>query len=386
MRIFEVDGPSGSLWLSNVKLTHGSASDFGGAILNAGGTVSVNQSTIANNTAVTAGGGIASGTFPGTSGTPTLTVNGSWIINNNSPGTGNFDGVGGGIANNHGTVSINGSQINNNTAGGPQGGGIATGNLDGQPGPLASLAVNFTQVNDNTAPNAGGGGIQNLSGVVKINGSQVNGNTSLNGGGIASGNGNGGTPPNPARLEVNFSQVNDNTATAPPGSQGPPIAAGGIANGGTAILNGVEVVGNIALHTSGGGIVNHGTMTLNFTDVSHNKAEGTGGVASGGGIISAQGMGVPTTLTMFLSSVSDNTAGGVGGGIANGLPNPKNPTMSLPGGTLNITLSLITENTATLGGGGIFNVQAPVTLTHTLVFANHPDNCEPTATITGCTG
>ena len=92
---------------------------------------------------------------------------------------------------------------------------------------------------------------------------------------------------------------------------------------------------------------------------------------------------MPTFLTINNSSISNNTAGGVGGGIANGLPNPNMP---LPGGTLTINHAQITGNTAGLGGGGIFNVNAAVTLRSTSVTGNHPDNCEPAGTITGCTG
>ena len=104
----------------------------------------------------------------------------------------------------------------------------------------------------------------------------------------------------------------------------PPIAAGGIANGGNAVLNNTEVDNNTASFTSGGGIVNHGTMTLNKSEVNGNTAAGTGLSASGGGIISAQGPpGTPiTTLTLNNSEVNNNRAGGDGGGIANGSPRP----------------------------------------------------------------
>ena len=126
----------------------------------------------------------------------------------------------------------------------------------------------------NTAPNAGGGGIQNLLGTAILNSSQVDGNTSLNGGGISSGNGNGGVPPGTSQLALNKSEVDGNTAIAPippppaPGQMsGPPIAAGGIANGGNAVLSNSEVDHNTAKFTSGAGIVNHGTMTLNKSEV-----------------------------------------------------------------------------------------------------------------------
>jgi hypothetical protein len=46
VRIFEVDGPGGNLSLQSVTLTNGSATDFGGAVFNAGGTVTLNQSLV----------------------------------------------------------------------------------------------------------------------------------------------------------------------------------------------------------------------------------------------------------------------------------------------------------------------------------------------------
>ena len=285
VRIFEVDGPGGNLSLRNVTLTGGSVPDFGGAILNSSGTVTLNQSVVTGNSAVNAGGGIASGTFgPNTA---TLIVNSSLVTNNSSPGDGvqppDGSGSGGGIVNAQGKATLNFTRVSNNFAGGAAGGGIASGNYMGSPGPTSQLTVNFSQVNDNTAPNAGGGGIQNLAGNVSINVSQVNGNSSLNGGGIASGNGAGGgpggPPPGTSQLNIFFSQVNGNTATAPvpPPGTGPPIAAGGIANGGDAVLNGVQVQGNTATTTSGAGIVNHGSMTINWSAVNNNTAAGKGG-------------------------------------------------------------------------------------------------------------
>jgi hypothetical protein len=218
----------------------------------------------------------------------------------------------------------------------------------------------------------------------------VNGNTSLNGGGIASGNGNGGLPPGTSQLVLNKSQVDGNTAIAPvpqPGSEGgPPIAAGGIANGSNAVLNNSEVDNNTASHTSGAGVVNHGTMTLNHSEVNGNTAAGSGPVASGGGIINAQGppgaVG-SAVLTLNHSQVNNNSAGGDGGGIANGVPLPG--PMSLIGGPVTLNHSQVTGNTAARGGG-VFNFGGTVTLSHTSITGNNPDNCEPPGTILGCTG
>ena len=128
VRIFEVDGPGGNLSLRNVTLTGGSASDFGGAILNSSGTVTLNQSVVTGNSAAMAGGGIANGTF-GPS-TAMLTLNGSLVTNNSS-------GVGGGIVNVQGKATVNFSRVANNFAGGPAGGGIANGNY--KRGPLAPV-------------------------------------------------------------------------------------------------------------------------------------------------------------------------------------------------------------------------------------------------------
>jgi hypothetical protein len=100
----------------------------------------------------------------------------------------------------------------------------------------------------------------------------------------------------PAHLKLNNSQVNGNTATAAPGG-GPPIAAGGIANGSDATLNNTQVDNNTASHTSGGGIVNHGTMALNNSEVNGNTAAGSGLVASGQGSSTLRARPVQATLS-----------------------------------------------------------------------------------------
>ena len=392
VRVFEVDGPGGNLWLNNVRITGGSA-DNGGGIANLGGTVTLNFSAVTRNTAADAGGGIASATGLGPPGVAKLTLNFSRVTDNSQtagPASPNSLG-GGGIASVLGIVRLNFSQVSGNSAMGFVGGGIASGDFIDMPpsNPSSVLILNNSRVSGNTAPNAGGGGIQNLLGTVTVNYSKVNGNTSLNGGGISSGNGNGGIPPGTSHLTLNGSQVNGNTATAPvpqPGQMaGPPIAAGGIANGGVAVLNNTQVNNNTASHTSGGGIVNHGTMTLTHSQVNGNTAAGSGLVASGGGIISAQGPpgSAPTTLTLINSRVNFNRAGGDGGGIANGVPLPNAP-MPLIGGALKLVNSQVIGNTAGIGGGGIFNNLGTVTLVHALIIGNHPDNCEPPGSITGC--
>ena len=390
VRVFEIDGPGGNLSLQNLTLTGGSA-DIGGGIENVGGTVTLNRSLVTGNAAAQAGGGIASATFDPSS-IARLTLNSSQVTGNSQTAGPQDNGLGGGgILNMLGTMNLNSSAVNANGAMGFVGGGIANGDYLNFSGTNSFLTLNNSQVNGNTAPNAGGGGIQNLLGSVTLNSSQVNRNTSLNGGGIATGNGNGGIPPGTSHLVLNKSQVDGNTATAPvpqPGSgEGPPIAAGGIANGSEAILNNSEVNDNTASHTSGAGIVNHGTMTLNKSAVNGNRSAGSGVFASGGGIINAQGppgAAGSAILTINNSQISNNRAGGVGGGIANGVP--LGGPIPLIGGPVTLNHSQVTGNTAVQGGGGIFNFGGTVTLKATSITGNNPDNCEPPGTIAGCTG
>ena len=380
VRVLEVDGPGGNLSLHDLTITGGSA-DVGGAIANIGGTVMLDHSQVTGNAAFVGGGGIASATFDPSS-VATLTLNDSSVSNNQETGGPDDNALGGGrILNIDGTAKINHSQVNGNSAQGFVGGGIATGDYFGSGGETV-LSLDHSQVNGNTAPNAGGGGIQNALGSATLNHSQVDGNTSLNGAGIASGNQGG---PGTAELRLNHSQVNGNTATGGPGGEGPPVAAGGIANGSDAVLDHSQVDNNSSPNGIGAGIVNHGMMTVSHSEVNGNTAPADGVLGSAGGILNAQGPPgtTPAVLTIDHSKVNDNSAAnGYGGGIANGvpLPGPHSP----PGGDLTVTHSQVTGNTAA-HGGGIFNSGGTVTLSGTKVTGNNVDNCEPTNTIAGCT-
>jgi hypothetical protein len=376
VRVFEVDGPGGNLSLRAVKITGGSAADFGGGIANLGGGVTLDHSQVSGNSAVMAGGGIAQATFDPSS-VATLTVRHSSVSGNQQTLPASDSGLGGGgILNVVGVVTLDHSKVNGNTAQGFVGGGIASGDYFNFSSTDSVLIVKHSQVNGNTAPNAGGGGVQNLLGSATVDHSQVNGNTSLNGGGIASGN--AGSPDLTAHLLVKHSKVNGNTATAGPGGGGPPLAAGGIANGSDAVLDHSKVDDNTASHGLGGGIVNHGTMTVKHSEVNRNTAAASGFAGSGGGIFNVTPPdSPPAVLAVDRSRIDRNSAGGFGGGIANGAG-------PLAGGAVALTHSHVMHNTAA-HGGGIFNNGGTVTLSHTKVTHNHVDNCEPTNSIAGCT-
>jgi hypothetical protein len=392
VRVFEVDGPGGKLSADEVTITHGSA-DVGGGIANFGGTVRLAKSHVTDNSAGLGGGGIASASVtpalePSTT-TARLTLWQSHVDGNHqtegpSPDPNAMGGLGGGgILNLDGTATVDHSWVESNTIEAFVGGGIATGDYIGAGGQTV-LNVSHSVVDGNVAPRAGGGGIQNLLGVAAISHSEIDGNTSLNGGGISSGN--QGNPHGTADLRISHSEVNGNTATAGPGGEGPPIAAGGIANGSNAWISHSEVEHNRAPNGIGAGVVNHGTMTISHSEVNRNTAAASGVVGSGGGVVNVQGPPgtTPSVLTISYSQVDHNRAGGYGGGIANGVPLPPGPP-PLFGGDLTVRHTQIRFNSAA-HGGGIFNNGGNVTLRDSSVTGNVVDNCEPTDTIAGCTG
>ena len=137
-----------------------------------------------------------------------------------------------------------------------------------------------------------------------------------------SSNMNGGIYSSGGIVTLNDSTVIDNVATGHDG--------GGIAvfSNGTTTLNNSIIDGNSA--GRGGGIFNDGTLTLYGTTISNNSTPGNGG-------------GIYTDRMLYLnnSTVSGNSAS-QGGGIYGW------------GGTFNLSSSTITDNTATSYGGGIF--------------------------------
>ena len=121
---------------------------------------------------------------------------------------------------------------------------------------------------------------------------------------------------------------------------------------------------NISNTGLGGGILNaafggaFGTATLTDSDVIGNNA------ASGGGIANAGKMTLPH------SNLARNNSMGSGGGIFNVTDRGTN----VPIAALTLTRSDITDNQA--GGGGIFNETGnTVTLDHSSVTGNTPNNC-----------
>src|SRR5262249_54046898 len=133
-------------------------------------------------------------------------------------------GFGGGILNFEGTLQLNRSVVTGNTAA-SAGGGIASGSMG--PGAGATLTLNNSEVSGNTVPptGLGGGGILSIAGTLDINNSSIDHNSAPGGGGIASGNGNGGCPG--SFITINNSVIGDNEATGGEQTGGAGISNGG---------------------------------------------------------------------------------------------------------------------------------------------------------------
>src|SRR3984893_14259001 len=103
-----------------------------------------------------------------------LTLDGITVTGGNVSGQGPA-GLGGGIFNFAGTLTLNRSVVTGNMAAGA-GGGIASGTMG--PGPGATLTLNNSEVSWNTVPPSGmgGGGILSISGTLTLNNSSIDHN------------------------------------------------------------------------------------------------------------------------------------------------------------------------------------------------------------------
>jgi fibronectin-binding autotransporter adhesin len=314
-------------------------SDGGGIYNDAGGTATVDASTVSANTAADHGGGIYNAGV--------LTIqNGSTV-----GGAGQTALSGGGIYNAAGgQVTVDASTIGANTAG--AGGGVYNaGTLDVENGSVVG-----GDGAGNEAETSAGGGIYNAAGgTATVDASTVSANTAAEeGGGIY----------NEATLTVRNGSTVGGEAVGNRADQG-----GGIANaaGGTATVTGSVVGGNWATER-GGGIYNEGTLTVqNGSTVG--GAGGRNQADIGGGICNAAG----GTATVAASTVRANRADAVGGGIYNdatlviengstvGGAGGRNQAgtggglYNEIGGTATVDASAVSANQALEDGGGIYN-------------------------------
>ncbi len=249
-----------------------------------------------------------------------------------------------------------------------------------------SLAVTRSAIRHNevsgTGSSAGGGGIAN-NGIVTLTDTVLRNNqASSTGTQIFTAVGGAVLNRTGATMTIDTSTVAGNKATA----QGETklfflAAAGGIGNTGTLNVNDTRIVGNEATATGTGGQANgggmsvaDGTATIVGGALQANTASATGeGAAAHGGALENSARTKLSGTIVRQNQATGPTA--QGGAIFNG------------GGRLAIIDATVTDNAAaaTAGaaqGGGIFIDAGNVVLRSTVVFANRPDNCEPT--LPGC--
>jgi predicted outer membrane repeat protein len=352
-----------SLTIRGSTLSGNSTFSEGGAVRQRYGQVTVEDSTISNNTARTAGAGMSAA-----DGKVSVTIIGSTFSNNTLPTSPISSSTeGGAIFCLIGNISITSSNFNGNTA--SQGGAIFSNS--------GIVSLTDTTLSHNTANSGGGGmyhlggeltlancivkdnvdgGIYHSSGALLVTGSTFSGNSGSDGAAIlatgaqmtvvdSSFNGNSGYSRGGAiylSLGGTFAmyggEVVNNSVNS--GSSGPSSIGGGIflsvANL-VATISGVTFSGNSA-NTSGGAVyfTNGTSLQISNCTLQNNTAK-----ASGGGVYLAHG-GLIVDHSQFLQNKATNTTG-TGGAIATNTNT-----------NLSVTSSTISGNTAGSSGGGIY--------------------------------
>lgn len=120
------------------------------------------------------------------------------------------------------------------------------------------------------------------------------------------------------------------------------------ANGGTLVLNSVNITGNTAI--GGGGVRYSGGTNHQITNSTFSNNNGTNGGC--GGFYNING-----TLTVTNSTFSGNTTLGYGGGFCNA-------------GTTTVRNSTVTGNTASINGSGIWNGMGTLNIGNSIVAGN----------------
>jgi len=249
---------------------------------------------------------------------------------------------GGGILNDHSTLTVSDCAIVGSLVYAGGGGGIYN---DGESG-SASLEINNSTVLSNESEDSGGGIYNNgVSGIatLTINSSSVRWNLVGNAGAGIYNDGRFGS----ATLTINNSTLSENSAVYA-GSNGGAIVNDGSEGSATLTVSNSTLSGNSA-GSYGGGIYNspdsygNGTVMINNSTISGNSAAN-----AGGGIFNTASQS-SATLTLNNSTVSDNSAV-YGGGIVNGT--------ALGSATLTIGDTILKTGAS---GENIFNVGGTVT-------------------------
>lgn len=372
-RFFVVQN-TGSLTLNDMTLRNGSAVGecgfFSGSVLNGcGGAILVNNSNLTltnvrfddNHASELIGGDLPRGgailMFGGT-----LTISESTFSNNTADYGGAIDGQnttmsimdstfnaniaavnGGAIRNSSfGDLTVIGSSFTANQATSGNAGAI-----DNQ-GSASQLTVVNSEFDGNTATNGEGGAIRNFNASTATISSSTFTSNSANSGGAITNRGSGAT------LNLFSSFITGNSA----GFSG----GGGISNGATSDT-GIATINNsvIAENTTtnnGGGISTLGILTVENTIVDDNMANNGGGIYVG----SLTGQSVTISGSDIINNVANSSNGG--GGVHFSV----DPSGIIPN-QLTITDSTLDNNRGGRGGG-LFGEDVEITVTRTTISNN----------------
>ncbi len=354
-----IDGTS-RLSLKGSTIEGNSSGNGAGGVSNYG-TLTADRCTISGNHGE--GFGAGGGGLSNSGGTATLLDS---VISDNTVGFGLY-GTGGGINDSDGELTLERCTVSDNTAAGAGGGFAIT---------LGKATIRDCDFIGNAAGEYGGGacvgsGSSSPSpGSASMSGCRFAGNSSKQyGGGIAVTAGS---------LTIANSAVAGNSAA----SQGGGLFAWETSYGGASHLTmqGVTVDGDTAV--DGGGILNDGVLAATGIVLSHNAA------ATGGGRDNAAG----ATATVTGSAILDNDASADGGGIANAGTITVRTTLILGNtaaghggglynsGTAALTDCLISGNVAASGGGIYAAPGGSVTLASTWVAGKQKGNIVGTVT------
>ena len=334
------------------------------------GTTTLTNSTLDQNKATHASAGIGGGLYAAQSGAaPTVTLDNTAVTANDGVAGGGGLVLGAGVT----TVVKNGSKVNSNT--GAIGAGISN---------AGTLTVQGSHVDGNSASNSGGG-IYTATAVTLTNSSVDDNSAAFLGGGLS-------TTATAGSFTMTGGTVSGNDA----------YGAGGVfvSDNLTASFDDTDFVGNTSTGANfgGGAILSGGKVTVDHATLSGNTADGASG--SGGAIFSGSANeNVTTTLKVSNSTITGNDSF-VGSAIyagstkdsstnktsvtnttihANAASGPFGAIETLA--PLSITGSTITDNTAVATGqvqayGGIVAVSAGlVSVSGSVLSGNNGHQC-----------
>jgi len=350
----------GTLTVKNVTFENNSASGAdadqgGGALFNDGGTISVYNSSIANNVADGAAG----------SGGGLLAVAGSMVEIRGGSMISNTANRAGGAIEINGTMtdsvsaSISGVDLLNNRAGAAPGNGGAL-HITG----VANVTLNGGVVMGNVAAAEGGGLWNSAVGTLTVDGTLITANQ-------ASGNdadqGGGGLFNDGGELMVSNAIIRGNVADGSAGSGG-----GILNNKGRVTVVDSTIAGNRS-NRAGGGVEDNAGNLLRLHNVRLLK-NSTGAAPGNGGGLHITGAG---TVEVINGTIAENSAAAEGGGLWNSAV-----------GLLTVSGSTFTNNVATgsaddNGGGALYNDGGRLTVSNSTVTDNRAENGNGAALLNG---